>query len=395
MSMRFLSSSARAAIPACLAALLLGFTGASAGAKTVEEDYDRCLSQQQDTTNGEIAERMAACTHVITTPDADEDSLAYAYYARGGSYGRLDDLQRALADYTQSIAHNPKLAEPYAMRAQIRLLLGQMDDGLRDANQALAIDPKNFPAHSARLDVSMARGNYAQALDDTNYIIKNFPQNAANYYYDLAEIYLQLNDMDRALAAAETSVKVAPNSLQSYEERARILFALGRYKDAVPDANILVKSAPQSAEGYLIRGFSQAMLLDFGPALADADTVFALVPGEAQSFQMRCEVRAMANQRIDEALADCNTAFQRDPKQQFFHLWGRGLAYLRKGMNSEALADLDAARREEPKSAIPLYLHGVALARLGKTAEGRAEIAKAQQMDKTNCDALASMGFAG
>jgi tetratricopeptide (TPR) repeat protein len=395
MSMRVSSPSARAAMAGCLAALLSGFAGSHATAKTLEEDHGRCFSDQHDANAGDIAERIAACTHVISAPgEVTDEGLAVAYYVRGYSYDRIGELARAVADYTQSVAYNPKFAEPYSMRALTRMHMGQLDDALRDANLAVAADPKSYSAYTTRVTINMAREDYAQARDDTNYIIQNFPQSATDQYYQLAEIYLQLGDMDRALAAAETSVKVAPNYLQSYEERARILFAMQHYKDVVPDASVLIRVAPRSAEGYFLRSFSRAMLLDFGPALADVDAGVALAPGEAQSLAMRCEVRAMANQRIDEALADCNAAVQRDPKRNFFHIWGRGMAYLRKGMNSEALADLDVARREEPDDPLTLYLHGVAQVRSGKTAEGRAEIAKAQQQDKANCDAFASMGFA-
>jgi tetratricopeptide (TPR) repeat protein len=383
---------ARLAMTACLAGLAL--CAVPAKAASFDEDGERCASGESDRTQGQVAERIAACSRIISAPDATDEGLAVAFYSRGFGYDTLGDMNRAIADYTQSIAHNPKFAESYAARASARLMMGQKDVALQDANQAVAIDPKNYTAYNVRIQINMARGDYAKALDDCNYAIKNFPQSATDQYYQLAEIYLQLGDMDRALAAAETSVKVAPNYLQSYEERARILFAMQHYKDVVPDASVLIRVAPRSAEGYFLRSFSRAMLLDFGPALADVDAGVALAPGEAQSLAMRCEVRAMANQRIDEALADCNAAVQRDPKRNFFHIWGRGMAYLRKGMNSEALADLDVARREEPDDPLTLYLHGVAQVRSGKTAEGRAEIAKAQQQDKTNCAAFASMGFA-
>jgi len=60
---------------------------------------------------------------------------------------------------------------------------------------------------------------------------------------------------------------------------------------------------------------------------------------------------------------------------------------LRQGRLEEALREFEAALRQEPKDGFAHYNRGVALARMGRTAEAVSELRQALALDPGDTDA--------
>jgi tetratricopeptide (TPR) repeat protein len=130
-------------------AAVLGLALASAPvlAGTIEEDGNRCLSEEQDMTPGDNADRIAACTHLLD--DKDEvanmpaDLHAEFYFMRGGSYYGIGDQPRALEDFDRSLALDPKHESVRGWRSYLLMLQMRNDEALAEATRALALDPND------------------------------------------------------------------------------------------------------------------------------------------------------------------------------------------------------------------------------------------------------------
>ena len=97
----------------------------------------------------------------------------------------------------------------------------------------------------------------------------------------------------------------------------------------------------------------------------------------------RCWLRALQEQELAKALADCNRAFSLSAKaspSSAAVLDSRGLVRLRMGDYDKAIADYDESLKIAPKRAWPLYGRGVAKMRKKKTEEGEADIAAAAKV---------------
>jgi Flp pilus assembly protein TadD len=71
---------------------------------------------------------------------------------------------------------------------------------------------------------------------------------------------------------------------------------------------------------------------------------------------------------------------------------GRGLVGIKQGKFAEAWADYDAALRARPGFAGFLYGRGIAALRLGRTEEGKADLAQATQLDANIARTYAGYG---
>ena len=65
------------------------------------------------------------------------------YNNRGFAYKVTGDLDRSIADYTQAIQLNPKLAKAYSNRCWAYFSKGNTDQAIADCNQAIELNPKD------------------------------------------------------------------------------------------------------------------------------------------------------------------------------------------------------------------------------------------------------------
>ena len=123
-----------------------------------------------------------------------------AYFARGKMYDEKGDHIRALADYTMSIALDPKFPRPYNNRGIIYGKHGNYPRALSDFDRALALYPE-----------------FAQAYNNRGLI-----------YFYLLEDHLALEDFNTAIA-------LRPRVASSYVNRARFFQVTGQYRLAAED----------------------------------------------------------------------------------------------------------------------------------------------------------------
>ena len=71
------------------------------------------------------------------------DSAARAYLERGNAYVQKDNYSRAIDDYAQVIAINPKNSLAYHNRGCAYIALHNYDSAIIDLQHAVALDPEN------------------------------------------------------------------------------------------------------------------------------------------------------------------------------------------------------------------------------------------------------------
>jgi tetratricopeptide (TPR) repeat protein len=103
-------------------------------------------------------------------------------------------------------------------------------------------------------------------------------------------------------------------------------------------------------------------------------------PDEMQRREYRCWARAVWNEQLDDALADCNRAIWLN--EGFVRAYAtRGLVYTRMGNTAAAAKDYNTALRMNPRLASALYLRGLGKAQTGDTAGAESDIFTARTID--------------
>jgi tetratricopeptide (TPR) repeat protein len=120
-------------------ALTLSATGAWA------DRYSDC-DQTKD-----LDRSIRGCTQVIERGEQESrKNRAVAYNNRGLAYYKKGEHDRAIADFTESIALDPNDAEAYYNRGVVYGAKGEFDRAIADYDEVIALNPKNASAYSPR-----------------------------------------------------------------------------------------------------------------------------------------------------------------------------------------------------------------------------------------------------
>jgi tetratricopeptide (TPR) repeat protein len=172
----------------------------------------------------------------------------------------------------------------------------------------------------------------------------------------------------------------------TYREMGDARRAIGEYDIALRRLNTRLSEtaagparddvATRLAFGYYGRGLAYAMLNDNREALPDFRAAVRGAPDEPQMANGLCWTLAVLGENRDEARAACAAALRLRPGYAVA-LDSRALVTLRLARFQDAWNDYDAAIRRAGENPNSRYGRGVAALRLGRTAEGQADIAAA------------------
>ena len=195
--------------------LLLGLATASADDK---QDCGQSVGQP------DLA--ITACTTLITGGTLAGPDLAYAYHNRGIAYHVKGDIDKALPDY----------------------------------DQAVALDPKNALQHSNRGLAYSWKGDMARALADFDDAVRLDPNTALNYRHRGYTYYLKGGNWNNGTLTVDTLPSLF------YAER------------AVADLNKAIAMNGGDPEAYYDRGLVYAVRGERDPAIADFKKALELKP---------------------------------------------------------------------------------------------------------------------
>lgn len=190
--------------------------------------------------------------------------------------------------------------------------------------------------------------------------------------------------------------------LVSDDVRAAVLNARGSYRNetrdhdgALADFDEAIQLNPELAEAYWGRGDAHEGLGDFARAAAETRIAARLAPDNPDIQNAFCWHLGLADEDLGAARTACDTALRLRPDDPAT-LDSRGLTGLRQERYAEAWADYDAAVRhgaDHPDLAHFLYGRGIAALRLGRAAEGSADLARARELNDLIADTYARFGI--
>jgi tetratricopeptide (TPR) repeat protein len=184
-----------------------------------------------------------------------------AYFTRAVVYEQVQEFQKSLADYNQSIIINPKDFTTYNNRANLKTTkLNDMQGALSDYNQSIIINPKYFKAYNNRASLKATKLNDIQgALSDYNQSIIINPKYSEAYYNRAILKDEKLNDTHGALTDYNQSIIINPKKSEAYYNRAILKDEkLNDIQGALTDYNQSIIINPKKSEAY----YNRAILKD-------------------------------------------------------------------------------------------------------------------------------------
>jgi tetratricopeptide (TPR) repeat protein len=228
--------------------------------------------------------------------------------------------------------------------------------------------------HEDRQDLQAARTDFERAAALYSEEIAESPQSAAPYAGRSAAYYY-LNRFDDSLADIERAIQRDSGFAAAYYRRGHLYFRGGDFAAAIADYDRTARLGERMADrGSMFHGSSSA-----------AVTLHPLVTAA------RCEARAAAGVELDRAEALCRAAMRSSREHYAF---SRGFLRFKQGDFEAAWTDFNTAAMANETNGYPLFARGVAAIRLGRQAEGEADIARARELEGDDLNFYANAGLA-
>jgi tetratricopeptide (TPR) repeat protein len=249
----------------------------------------------------------AAAAPGNSVPVRSSSTTAREKFDHGVSLASADNLDGALADFSEAIRLDPKFSDAYVQRGQAMFKNGNADRAISDFTQALQIDPRNAGAFKARGMAMLYKG------DDDGAII------------DLTKA-IQYAEIDPASIPA-VEVFYARRSRASLYDRKQL------YDRELIDLNAMIDSYWKN------------------PGLATTLKTTYRDQGAATLLASIYRLRAAVNQKrsnLDNAIGDLSFAIQLDPQRALPFIIERARFLEAAGRKDQAAADYQQALNLSP-----------------------------------------------
>lgn len=375
-----------------VAALMLAAGGSSVWAQTqpVSESQAR-LNQANQNCGASMPQRrdeVAACTYLIANAMLTARELSIRLYNRGLSHMALEDNDAASTDFEAAILIDPTYGRNWYGRAELLRASGDLDGAVAAYNEATRREPAFSIPYTRRAIILLDRRDYPAVVTEMDRLLAVAAENSLGYRIrGIAKSRQGLNDA--ALADLNEAVRLTPDDPFHYYFRGDVHQARGDDLRAFADYDRAVSITPTSTDYLSRRAGALQSLGRHADAVADYEAIARLAPTSA-TLNSACWARALLGQQLDQALANCNESIRL--RRDANNVDSRALVYLKRGDAAAAETDYDAAYALDPSGFSSLYGRGIARIRLGREAEGRADMADAQAKDATVTETWAGYG---
>jgi tetratricopeptide (TPR) repeat protein len=239
-------------------------------------------------------------------------------------------------------------------------------------------------------------------------------RNEARIRNNRGTAYLDIGQLDAALADFNAALKIEPGLIEAATNRASIFLKQRNFDQAIADYSAVISREPSHISAIVNRGVAHlknheldAAIADFDTARrmdgdsyaarinkslallekgdvsgarAEADSAMAVHPTYFWSHNLQCLIMASTRQDLAGAERECNEA-QRISGNNYAVFHSVGLVKYQMGQYREAVAAYDKFIKAEPNEPVALYMRGLAKRRLGDAAGADRDLAASRALD--------------
>jgi len=153
------------------------------------------------------------------------------YVLRGQAYAQKGNYDRALGDFRQALALNPKLDEVHYYSGMSLIRQGRLAEALEEFDRELNRHPGHAKALYHKAFVLITEHRMEEAIPLLLEVIR-LDSKYSEAYYQLGKIQLEKNQLLLAAANLETSISLNPGASHHYYLLSRAYNRLGRIEEA-------------------------------------------------------------------------------------------------------------------------------------------------------------------
>jgi tetratricopeptide (TPR) repeat protein len=175
--------------------------------------------------------------------------LATAYTNRAAVHYQLNKLEEALADLDAALRQAPNLAAALSWRGRIRARLGDHEHALVDLDRAIALGAREGAHFATRGGILLARGEYDRALSDCTEAILRGNNDAADFS-NRGMAWLGKGEWERARMDFDEAIERDPGFGLAFNNRGMVHLKQGAYARASADFHEAMRLSPELPNSY-------------------------------------------------------------------------------------------------------------------------------------------------
>ncbi len=252
------------------------------------ELYANQATEKQEQGETEAAAELDALALADFEAAVENDPKRWkAVHNRGVSYAVSGDYEKAIEDFTRTIALKGDYPNAWFNRAEIRYELGRFDEALADYTHVIELNRTDAGAYTSRGHTYFQLGRYDRALADYNRAVQIEPDSAVARA-DRGDAYRSLGRWQQASNDYREALRLDRNSSRVYQSAAWLMATCpeSRYRNA--------QSALQAAQRAVELGAEEDYrLLDtLAAAYANAQQFEEAVQTQQRAIQLAPEDEA-------------------------------------------------------------------------------------------------------
>ena len=323
---------------------------------------------------------------LVSVEIPETNASADIWIERGNQLWRLKKDERALQAFDRAIQLNDPEYTYLAWYGKARVYGRKYKarEAIEALDQALATLPAREKGSEFHAEILNYQGVFykqmnqsEKAIDSFEQAIKISPQNP-NYYNSLSSALQNVKRYDRALAAINRAIEIAPRS-SWYSNRGNIYKDLKKWDLALADYNQALTLNPNNSRAYIARADVYEERKEWDLALADYNQAIEIDANFAAAYPSRGSFYTERKQ-WDLALADFNKAITIDPNDPSSYGM-RGIFYIFQSEEELAIADLTKEIEINPYSVVAYSMRGFAYEKWQKWDLALADYQKGIELD--------------
>ncbi|WNF13837.1 tetratricopeptide repeat protein [Microcystis aeruginosa] len=323
---------------------------------------------------------------LVSVEVPETNASADIWIERGNQLWRLKKDDRSLQAFDRAIQLNDPEYTYLAWYGKARVYGRKYKarEAIKALDQALATLPAREKGSEFHAEILSYQGVFYEqmnqsekAIDSFEQAIKISPQNP-NYYNSLSSALQNIKRYDRALAAINRAIEIAPRS-SWYSNRGNIYKYLKKWDLALADYNQALTLNPNNSRAYMARPGVYEERKEWDLALADYNQAIEIDANFPGAYISRGSFYTDRKQ-WDLALADFNKAITIDPNYPSSYGM-RGIFYNFQSEEELAIADLTKEIEINPYSVVAYLMRGFAYDNWQKWDLALADFNKALELD--------------
>jgi tetratricopeptide (TPR) repeat protein len=356
----------------------------------------------EDCAGQDSAKAISGCTTLLKNKKTKKSDQSLIYTKRGLAYFTNGDSQKAIKDFEQGTALDPRNFQAFQGLGFALQRTGLYPEAVAAFDKAIALNPSDHVTISYRGYTHLLVKDHAKALKDFDAAAKLAPKDAS-YQTARGDALKSQKAFPLALAAYSKAITLDPSQYGAYEGRGLAQLAVLDVDKAIADFSQSITLNPNSSLSYAGRAQARYLRDDIEGGLLDAEMALKLAPDDvyaliamghgyfakkdfkkAQELYAKAQAidstsaRASRNNALatlelgdaDGALVLADTALQTDPTELAPHTT-RGHIILSKGRVDEAIQNFE-------KGLSANNLDGEAYRGLGLAYLQKGDVAKAR-----------------